>query len=113
VRLRRCKTSKVSGGPTTEAETAIDDDDDEAVGFIDKPGAWNIDLDILQEQGKPEIDYVALMLSKELITVTREVVGGLRYQFLRARVASADEDGADDGKNTMSVKIIALKRKRL
>jgi hypothetical protein len=111
VRLRRCKSSKVSGGPTTDAQTAMGEDD--PVGFTDKPGAWKIALDVLQEKGKPEIDYVALLFSKELFTVVREVVGGQRFQFAPCRVVSAEPDDDDEGKHTLSVEITALSMRPL
>jgi hypothetical protein len=111
VRLQRCKSSKVSGGPTTEAQTAMGEDD--PVGHTDKPGAWKISLDVLQEKGKPEIDYVTLHFSKEYFTVTREVVGGQRFQFARCRVVSVEPDDDDEGKHTLSVEISALRMKPL
>src|SRR5262250_2900911 len=101
VRLRRCKSSKVSDGAKTEAVTAMGEDD--PVGFIDKPGPKTISLSIYQEQGKPEVDYDFLKSSKEVFAMVREIVGGKRYQYTSCRVSTVEPDDDDEGKHMLSV----------
>jgi len=111
VRLRRCKSSKVSDGAKTQAVTAMGEDD--PVGFIDSPGAQTISLEVYQEQGRPEIDYYRLKATREFFSMTREIVGGLRYQYPACRVSTVEPDDDDEGKHMLSVEIIALSQKPL
>lgn len=110
-RLRRVKSSKVSRQGSTELETAMGEDD--AVGFIDKPGGFTITLSVLAEQGKPEVDYDALIDTKEVFSLTRSIVGGPRFQYVECRVSKADPDDDDQGKHMIEVEIVALRRRRL
>lgn len=110
-RLRRCKSSKVSDGASTEAQTAMGEDD--PVGFIRKPGAKTITLSILEEQGKPEVDWDALVDSQEVFSLTREIVGGRRTQYPFCVASKAEPDDDDEGKHMVEVEIVALRRKAL
>lgn len=110
-RLRRVKSSKVGRSSSTEAQTAMGEDD--PVGFTRKPGANTITLSVLEEQGKPEVDWEALEDSQEVFAITREIVGGRRTQFPFCVVSKTEPDDDDEGKHMLDVEIVALQRKRL
>lgn len=110
-RLRRCKDSKVSRGGSTETQTAMGEDF--PVGFIRKPGGDTISLSILQEQGKPEVDWEALEDSQEIFSLTREIVGGLRTQYPFCVVSKVEPEDDDSGKHMFNVDVVTLQRKRL
>jgi hypothetical protein len=111
IRLRRCKSSKVSDGAKTTAVMAMGEDD--PIAFTDAPGAKTIALEVYEEQGKPEIDYRKLKAGKEVFSITREIVGGNRYQYPQCRVSTVEPDDDDEGKHMLSVEIIALSEKPL
>lgn len=107
VRLRYNKSSKVSDGASAEAKNAMGSD--VPVGFIFKPGAKTITLEIFQQQGvKPECDFVAMRDARELFSMTREIVGGAETQYLPCVVSKIDEDDDEEGGHMLSVEIIAL-----
>jgi hypothetical protein len=109
--LKRCKGSKVSSGGSTKVETAMGED--EGAGHTRAPGGYTISLQILQEQGLPEIDYELLESTQEPFTVEREIVGGRRWQYLESKVSKVDPDDDDQGKHMLDVEIVALRRKKL
>ena len=111
VRLRRCKTSKVSDGASAEAVNALGEDD--PVGFRFKPGAKTITLEIYAEQGKPEFDWFLALRSRDVIAITREIVNGMEEQFPVAVVSKIDTDDDDEGSHMMTVELLALSRKPL
>src|SRR5690349_8201048 len=97
VRLRRVESSKVSDDAKTEAVTAVGEDD--PIGFRDSPGAKTITLSVYEEQGTPEVDYRRLKVSKEVFALTREIVGGKRFQYPVCRVSKAEPSSDNDGKH--------------
>lgn len=111
VRLRRVKSSKTADASSTEMKNAIGEDF--PVGFIDKPGGKTTTFEIFVEQGNPEVDWQFLKDSKEYFSMTKQVVGGKRYQYPICRVAKVDKDDDDEGSHMMSVEVMALEEKPL
>lgn len=110
-RLRRVKDAKVSDGRKSEAQNALGEN--APIGTVDSPGPRNITFSVYQEVGDPEIDYDALCTSKEWFTLEQELVGGKEWQFIPCKVVKCDDDSDADGKNMLSVEIIALDKKPL
>lgn len=111
VRLRRVKSSKTSDGSSTEAVNAVGEDD--PVGFKDKPGAKTITFEVYEQQGRPEADWQKLKDTKEVFSLTKQIVGGGRVQYPVCRVAKIDKDNDDEGSHMLSVEVIALQEKPL
>lgn len=111
VTLKRCKSSKVSSNASREEQTAMGED--APVGTTRKPGAHAITLEIIDSQGKPEVDWEYLEESGEVFTLTRGLVGGRRLQYLEAVVSKTDLDDDSEGKHSGTVEILAMRRKRL
>lgn len=111
VRLRRCKSSKVSDGVSVDAKTALGEDD--PIGFTWKPGAKTITLEIYAEQGTPEFDWMKAQRERDIFAITRELVGGAEEQFPVCTVSKIDTDDDDEGGHMMTVEVLALRREPL
>jgi len=109
--LTKCKSSKVTAGGSTSIETSMGVDG--GAGHTRKPGGFTIALQILEEQGTPEVDYEELEDSQEVFTVEREIVRGRRWQYLQCVVSKVDPDDDDQGKHMLDIEIVALQRKKL
>lgn len=111
VRLRGMSKYDVKDGAKVEAVNEVGGDD--PVGFKDSPGAKTITFDFRQQKGRPVPDWDYLKRNKELFTLTRQIDGGTRSQFLPCRVSMVDPSGDDEGEHTFSVDIVALTEKPL
>lgn len=111
VRLRRIKESKTSDGSSTTAENAVGEDD--PVGFKDKPGPKTITLEVYEEQGAAECNWQLLKDTKEVFSLTKQIVGGRRVQYPVCRVSKIDPSNDSDGGQMFSVEVVALKEKTL
>jgi len=105
-KLKRVESSKVSHDGSREAVMA--QGEDLPIGTIFKPGAITISLTVYEEKGTPEIDYLKLWKSGELVTFDREIVGGKAYQYIDAQVSKPPEpDGDNAGKHMFTVEFVA------
>lgn len=111
VRLRRVKSSKTNDGSSTTAENAVGEDD--PVGFKDKPGPKTITLEVYEEQGTAECNWQLLKDTKEVFSLTKQIVGGRRVQYPVCRVSKIDPDNDNEGSHMLAVEIVALKEKTL
>lgn len=111
IRLKRVKDYKIGDDATTEAVTAVGEDD--PVGFRDKPGAKTITFTCYAEQGPGEVDWRALKVGRETFSLTKEIVNGLRVQYPQCRVSKVEPSGDDEGTHMFDVEIIALREKAL
>jgi len=112
VQLRFNKSSKVSDGASAEAKNAMGSD--APVGFIFKPGAKTITLEVFQQQGvKPECDFKKMKANRELFSLVRVIVGGQATQYTPCVVSKIDEDDDEEGNHMLSVEIIALEDRPL
>lgn len=110
-KLRRVKSSKVSTDKGREAVTA--QGEDRPIGTIKKVGALTITFSVFEEQGTPEVDYRRLDALDEFFTLTREIVGGKRYQYVDCQVSKVEPSGDNAGEHMLDVEIIALEEKPL
>jgi hypothetical protein len=110
-RLRRVKDSSEKSEGKREGVNAMGED--VPVGTRKKPGARMISLNVIDEQGDPEIDWEALEESGEWFSMTKAIVGGKRWQHPECQVSSVDATNNDDGEHMKTVEIISLRRKRL
>jgi hypothetical protein len=109
VRLRFNKSSKVVDGATAEAKNAMGSD--VPVGFIFKPGAQTITLEVYVQQGvKPECDFKEMKRNREIFSMVREIVGGQETQYLPCVVSKVDEDDDEEGGHMQQVEIIGLEQ---
>lgn len=111
VRLRRVQKGSIKNNAKREEVTAMGEDD--PVGTTRKPGAKMITFEVIEEQGKPEVDWELLEETGEWFSLTRAIANGKRYQYPECQVSSCEPDGDDQGKHTKSIEIIALRMKRL
>lgn len=108
VRMKTCKSSKVSDGRSVDTKNSMSEDD--PVGFVIKPGAQTLTLDVFALQGDPEVDFFALKDASEVFGVFREIVGGAEAHYPACMVSKIDEDDDEDGNHMLSVEIIGLSR---
>ncbi len=106
-RLRRVQSSQVSSDAKREAVTA--QGEDRPIGTVFSPGADTISFTVYAEQGTPEVDYLKLFTSGEYFTLTREIVGGKRFQYVDCQVAGRPNPSDDNqGSHTFTVEILAM-----
>lgn len=106
-RILRMTSAEVSDGATVEAVPEVGPG--EMVGFMDSPGAHEITFNMRErKQAKPEIDWLYLKQSKEVFSLTRQVIGGARTQYPECRVQSISPSDTAEGEITYTVSIIAL-----
>lgn len=86
----------------------------EMVGFTDVPGAQILTFEMRETKGKKrEIDWEYLKASKEEVSFTRQVIGGIRTQFSPARIATVSPSDTEGNENTYTVTAVALKARPL
>ena len=105
--LRRMVDASVEGGGSVEAVNEVGGA--EPVGFTITPGPKTITLNFRERKGaKPEVDWDYLDVSKEVFSLTRQVVGGRRTQFAECMVSSKSDEDSDQGEITYTVEIVGL-----
>ena len=82
-------------------------------GFRRKPGGWTVEFDLNELTGALEVDWDKLRDSQELFSLTSQLVGGRRHQYLDCTVSKYTTDGDDEGKHSAKVSIVCLRRKVL
>lgn len=111
IRLKGMKSHQVKDGgkvePTNEVGNPV------PAGFKITPGAKTISFEFYLKKGKPVPDWSALVLSRELVTLTKQIEEGVRVQYLPAMVSTYDPQGDNEGENMASVEIVALQEKPL
>lgn len=113
-RLKGCTEVGADDESETEAVNEVGSPDGTPQGFRDKPGPHTIELSLNElEEANPEVDWDKLKATREVFTMTRQVVSGRRRQFLDCRVSSFSTSDNADGEITGSVSIISLRRKVL
>lgn len=110
-RLRKVKSCKETNN--RDAEHVFNTGDDAPAGVIRKPGGFELELDVYEEKGTPEVDWYKLEDSGEFFEFVREVVGGRRFQYLDVTVANVSSDDDDGGSHMIKVKLLAGERKTL
>lgn len=111
-RLRRLEKYDVDDEGETTATNEIGSES--PTGVTRKPGGFPIEFDFRQTQGtKPDCDWEELERTGEFFSLTRQIVGGRRTQFLKVSVSQYTEQGDKDGEYTYNVKLIALEKKKL
>lgn len=111
-RIRRMTKADVADESSVEAVPEVGPG--EMVGFMDKPGATKITFAMRERKGaKPEIDWHYLKDSKEEVSLTRQIIGGQRRQFLPTRVSSISDSDDDQGEITYTVELVALGSKSM
>ena len=96
-----CTKWSIKGGPESEGKYGVGG---VFIGKTKKVADYEIEVEILQEKGKPRIDFDAYAASGAHFTLTRNYEGGARHQFANAWVSSASEEDADaDGNYTRKI----------
>lgn len=118
--------SRTAGNKQLTKVKSIDTDDegdltvttsvgvDEGSGFQEKPGGYELTLEVYREDSKPEVDWQRLKRLKEKFAITLQDEGdGQREQYQNVRVAKISRKGDDQGSNMITVKLKAQKYKPL
>lgn len=111
VQLKKLKNYSISDD--SDLEHAYNTSDDAPVGIIDKPGGGSVEFDYYQEAGAAEVDWRKLKLAKEFFSMTEQIVGGRRTQYIRCRVATVTNDGDEQGSHMQKIKVLWAERKDL
>lgn len=111
VRLKGLQKYDVKDGAKVEAVNEVGSD--VPVGFKITPGAKTITFDFKVPKGKILPDWDFMKTGRELVTLTKQVIGGIRTQFLPCMVSTVDPTGDTEGEHTFAVEIIALEEKNL
>jgi hypothetical protein len=82
-------------------------------GVTRKPGGGELELEVFEEKGTPEVDWEKLQGLGEFFTITREVIGGRRTQFLECTVVNVAASADDSHQPMMTVKVLWSERKAL
>jgi hypothetical protein len=110
LKLRKCKSASESDGDDGEH---VHNTESGKAGVIRKPGTNTLELQVYEEQGTPEVDWLALKASGEFFEFTREIVGGRRTQYLDCTVVNVAADDDDAGSHMIKVKLLWGDRKPL
>ncbi|MBA2718932.1 MAG: hypothetical protein H0U52_06795 [Chloroflexi bacterium] len=111
-KLRRVQSYDISDGSSVEAVGEVGSD--RMVAFRRKPGAKTISFEIAElKVAKREVNWEYLEETGEVVSLTKQVVSGIRTQYPEAMVSKIDFTGDVDGKHMYTVEIIALERKGL
>lgn len=106
--LKRVESSECSNDSKRTAVMA--QGEDFPIGTVFEPGAITVSFTVFEEKGTPEIDYRKLFSSGERFTLTREIVGGKRYQYVDCQVSSSPAPSGDNaGKHMFKVEIISMR----
>jgi hypothetical protein len=107
-RIRRMKDWAIADDASKEAVPEVGSVN--PVGFKRTPGAKKITFNMRQRKGaKPEIDWWYLSASDEVISLTKQIVGGRRVQYPECEVSQVTENGDDQGEIMFTVEVIALR----
>jgi hypothetical protein len=109
--LTRLRSYDVTDDAGVETRNAVGQD--RPIGFVDKPGGASITFEYYSERPKPEIDWRKLRDSKELFSLTQQIVGGERLQYPVCRVSKLNPSGDEEGEHMLSIEIVTLGDKRL
>lgn len=107
-KLVRVKTFTPKDDRDVEIVTAIGVDT--GAGFRDKPGGGEVQLEVYREMGKPEVDYEYVQDVKEIFALTRQDVGGRRFQYQGCRVAKIEDASDNEGSHMKSVTVKYTRR---
>ena len=101
----------VKDGAKVEAVNEVGSD--VPVGFKISPGAKTLTFDFKVPKGKLVPDWDFMKSGRELVTRTKQGVGGIRTQYLPCMISTVDPTGDTEGEHTFSVEVIALEEKPL
>jgi hypothetical protein len=109
--LTRLRSYDVTDDSSVETRNAVGQN--KPIGFVDKPGGCSISFEYYMERPKPEVDWRKLRDSKELFSLTQQIVGGERLQYPVCRVSKLSPSGDEEGEHMVTVEIVTLGDKRL
>ncbi len=108
---RLYRVEKFDAKPEGKTTVVTEIGTDEGAGFQDEPGGHAISFDLMEQQGNSWPDWDALVANRELCSLTDQIVGGRRFQYLPCRVSSVSRSGDKAGSHSISVEMVALGRK--
>jgi hypothetical protein len=108
--LFKVKSADVDDDQDTEVVTVVGKD--RGAGFRDKPGGGSINLEVLREQGTPEVDYRREKRQKTKFAFTIQDTGGSRDIYF-CRVAKVTRKSDDQGSHMDTVKLVWVDTKTL
>lgn len=86
----------------------------DAAGFVRIPGGKSITFEGRALKGaKPDVDWEYLQDNEIVFTLTKELTGGRRKQYLPCQVSTYKEKGDNKGEYTYTVEVKALGKKLL
>jgi hypothetical protein len=109
--LRKVKSVKETD--SRDAEHVYNTFDKKPTGVARKPGGGELELEVYEEKGTPEVDWEKLQALGEFFSITREVIGGRRTQFVDCTVANVAASSDDSHQPMMAVKVLWSERKKL
>src|SRR5262245_8207866 len=101
--LTRLRSYDVSDESGVETRNAVGQN--KPIGFVDKPGGATISFEYFSERPKPEVDWRKLKDTKELFSLTQQIVGGERFQYPVCRVSTLSPSGDSDGEHMLKIDI--------
>jgi len=106
---RNVQLKKVTGysdSPHASAEHVYNTWDDEPVGVVtSQVQGGEIELEQHQETGNPDVNWRKLGTAREYFSLTRDIPGGERVQYVRCIVENVSIKGDNSGQHTASLKI--------
>lgn len=107
--LFRVKSFDITDDSDLEVVTAVGVTG--GAGFREKQGGGSISLEVMREQGAPEVNWRRLKAIKEKFSITiADEENGIREQYQQVRVAKVDRKGDDQGENMDTVSLKFLRR---
>lgn len=111
-KLLRVQSYEVSDGGSVEAVGEVGSA--KMVGFRRTPGAKTITFEISETKGpRREVNWEKLLADEEVVSLTKQVKGGLRTQYPECMVSKIDYSGDVDGQHSYTVELVALEQKAL
>ncbi len=108
--LQKVQSADVNDDQDAEVVTAVGVDRGAGIRYM--AGGGTITLEVIREQGKPEVDYDYERRHKRRFAFTIQDTGGGREQFFCA-VAQVTKKSDDKGSHMMTVKLVWTDKRTL
>lgn len=104
--LQHCKSFNVKPQGSTDVTVAVGG----FLGFREKVGGFEIDLEIYTQVGVPEVDWYAVQRDRKKFNLTTQIELGGRRQSFRCMVSKIDEKIDNEGDLMATVTLAATSR---